>query len=181
MDDPLQLAARLRAPGRSTSTIAGRPTTSSCSASAPARPPRHRARQERMPQGIPLLTATGLVMRLLGPNRTTGSTGNCRDRQDPAARHRRTRLRCPSTRTAAGSCSVITSAYETEHHLHTNIGFSGWGQDLRRPQHGRRDHRPHRPPRTDDPLRGRIGARPPSCNNQCNNQQPAGPANAETA
>ena len=42
-------------------------------------------------------------------------------------------------------------------------------------QHGRRDHRPHRPPRTDDPLRGRILAQDPRphaiTNAITNNQQ----------
>ena len=71
---------------------------------------------------------------------------------------------------------VVTNAYETQSIIYTtNIEFSGWGRIFGDPQHGRRDHRPHRPPRTDDPLRGRILAQDPRphaiTNAITNNQQ----------
>ena len=78
---------------------------------------------------------------------------------------------------------VVTNAYETQSIIYTtNIEFSGWGRIFGDPNmaaaiidrtvhHGRMIR-----------FEGESCARPtPSCNNQCNNQQPAGPANAETA
>ena len=51
---------------------------------------------------------------------------------------------------------VVTNAYERQSIVHDRQHrVQRMGQDLRRPQHGRRDHRPHRPPRQDDQIRGR--------------------------
>ncbi len=110
-------------------------------------------------KGIPAryFTAAGLVMRLLraqSDNRLR--PGTRRDRQYPAARHRQLGD-VPIDEDGAGSCSRSSpTRYETQsidwqHHQHR---VQRMGQDLRRPQHGRRDHRPHCRPRTDDPLRG---------------------------
>lgn len=70
---------------------------------------------------------------------------------------------------------VVTNAYETQSIIYTtNIEFSGWGRIFGDPNMAR-DHRPHRPPRTDDPLRGRILAQDPRphaiTNAITNNQQ----------
>ena len=52
---------------------------------------------------------------------------------------------------------VVTNAYERQSVIHDRQHrVRRMGQDLRRPQHGRRDHRPHRPPRQDDQIRGRV-------------------------
>ena len=51
---------------------------------------------------------------------------------------------------------VVTNAYERQSIIHDRQHrVQRMGQDLRRPQHGRRDHRPHHPPRQDDQIRGR--------------------------
>ena len=58
-------------------------------------------------KGIPAryFTAAGLVMRSSGPNRTTGSTGNSPRSAGPRCSSSTNSATCPSTRTAAGSCS----------------------------------------------------------------------------
>ena len=89
---------------------------------------------------------------------------------------------CPSTRTAAGSCSSRHQRVrDPEHHATTNIEFSGWGMIFGDPNMAAAIDRTVHHGRTIR-FEGESRARPtPSCNNQCNNQQPAGPANAETA
>lgn len=71
-------------------------------------PPRHRARQERMPQGH---TRTLLHRRRpghaapQGPIGQPGSTGNSPRSAGPRCSSSTNSATCPSTRTAAGSCS----------------------------------------------------------------------------
>ena len=95
-------------------------------------PPRHRARQERMPQGH---TRTLLHRRRpghaapQGPIGQPARPGTRRDRQDPAARHRRTRLRAIDEDGSRLLFQVVTNAYETQSIIYTtNIEFSGWGR-----------------------------------------------------
>ena len=138
-----------------------------------------------MPQGHhPHATSPPqLVMRLLRPNRTTGSTGNSPRSAGPAARHRRTRLRAIDEDGSRLLFQVVTNAYETQSIIYTtNIEFSGWGRIFGDPNMAAAiiDRTVHhgRMIRFEGESWRKTHA---SCNNQCNNQQPAGPANAETA
>ena len=78
---------------------------------------------------------------------------------------------------------VVTNAYETQSIIYTtNIEFSGWGRIFGDPNMAAAiiDRTVHhgRMIRFEGESWRKTHA---SCNNQCNNQQPAGPANAETA
>lgn len=71
---------------------------------------------------------------------------------------------------------VVTNAYETQSIIYTtNIEFSGWGRIFGDPNMAAAIIDRHRPPRTDDPLRGRILAQDPRphaiTNAITNNQQ----------
>ena len=92
------------------------------------------------------------------PTRRTGSTGSSPRSAGPGSWSSTSSDTSRSTRKAAASCSRSppTRTKDRQSIVHDRQHrVRRMGQDLRRPQHGRRDHRPHRPPRQDDQIRGR--------------------------
>ena len=149
-------------------------------------PPRHRARQERMPQGH---TRTLLHRRRPGHAAPQAQSDNRLDRELAAIG--RTPLLVidelgyvPIDEDGSRLLfQVVTNAYETQSIIYTtNIEFSGWGRIFGDPNMAAAiiDRTVHhgRMIRFEGESWRKTHA---SCNNQCNNQQPAGPANAETA
>ena len=152
--------------------IAGHDDLVSVRPSAPQDPPRHRARQERMPQGPCYFTAAGPVMRLLraqSDNRRRSAGPRCSSSTNSAT--------CPSTRTAAGSVQSSPTRTRPRASSTPPTSSSADGAVRSAPQR-RRNHRPHRPPRTDDPLRGRIRRKTHACTTNAMQPTTAGPANA---
>ena len=160
---PLRFPRRLRAAGPRIPRLRRTTTrTWSCSARpAPARPTSPSALgRQACRQGIParFFTAAELVMRLLRASaERQARPGALPDRQGQAPGRRRARIR-PDRR--GGQPPAVPGRHQrvraAERRLHHQHRVQRMGQDLRRPQHGRRDHRPHRPPRQDDQIRGRL-------------------------
>ena len=123
-------------------------------------PPRHRVGQEGLPAG-----RAGAVLHRRGPGHEAPARqhgrqtrpGTASHRQGPHDRHRRARLRAHRRgRQQTPVPGRHQRVRDPEHRLHHQHRVQRMGQGVRRPQHGRRDHRPHRPPRQDDQIRGRI-------------------------